>query len=145
LRSQVTPSLHVTSLGKIMRAIQKPPRDIDEYIGGFPTAVRAILKKIRTTIKKAAPGAEETIKYGMPTFTLEGNLVYFAAFKQHVGFFPPVKGDAALKKELSLYEGPKGNLKFPLDQPIPYALIGRIVNLRIKENRRRAEARKKRR
>lgn len=118
------------------------PKDIDDYIADFPDDVREILEKIRRTIRKAAPAAEETIKYGMPTFLLEGNLVHFAAFKKHIGLFPPVKADAAFKKKLAVYEGPKGNLKFPLDQPIPYALIGRVVKLRIKENRRRAEARK---
>jgi uncharacterized protein YdhG (YjbR/CyaY superfamily) len=118
------------------------PKDIDDYIADFPDDVREILEKIRRTIRKAAPAAEETIKYGMPTFLLEGNLVHFAAFNQHIALFPPVKADAAFKKKLAVYEGPKGNLKFPLDQPIPYALIGRVVKLRIKENRRRAEARK---
>jgi uncharacterized protein YdhG (YjbR/CyaY superfamily) len=121
------------------------PKDVDVYIADFPNNVREILEEIRRTIRKAAPAAEETIKYGMPTYVLEGNLVHFAAFKNHIGLFPPVKADAALKKKLAVYVGPKGNLKFPLDQPIPYALIGKIVKLRIKENRRRAEARKKKR
>ena len=121
------------------------PIDIDEYIAGFPTEVREILEKIRTTIKKAAPCAEETIKYAMPTFTFEGNLVHFAAFKKHVGFFPPVKGDENFNKEISVYAGPKGNLRFPLDSPIPYALIARIVKLRVKENLRQAEAKEKKR
>jgi uncharacterized protein YdhG (YjbR/CyaY superfamily) len=83
------------------------------------------------TIRKAAPDAEETIKYQIPTFTRKDNLVYFAAFKKHIGFYPPAKGDEKLKNEISVYEGAKGNLRFPLDKPIPYALISKIVNLRV--------------
>jgi uncharacterized protein YdhG (YjbR/CyaY superfamily) len=124
----------------IMTTKQKPPKDIDEYIAAFPTDVREILQKIRTTIAKAASDAEEAIKYGMPTFLLEGHLVYFAAFKKHIGFFPPVKGDEKLNNELSVYRGAKGNLKFPLDAPIPYALIGNVVKYRVKENLKRAKA-----
>jgi uncharacterized protein YdhG (YjbR/CyaY superfamily) len=123
-----------------MSTKQKAPKDIDEYIAGFPTDVREILEKIRTTIKRAAPDAEETIKYGMPTFTLEGNLVYFAAFKKHIGLFPPTKGDAKFKNAASVYEGAKGNLRFPLDAPIPHALIRKVVKLRVKENLERARA-----
>lgn len=116
-----------------MKTPKTAPRDIDSYIAGFPPEIQKILKKIRTTIEKAAPAAEEAIKYGMPTFTLTGNLVHFAAFKNHIGLFPPVKGDADFKKAASAYEGPKGNLRFPLDEPIPYALIGKMVKLRVKE------------
>ncbi len=124
-----------------MRNNQTAPKTIDEYVAGFPQDVQAILEKIRTTIRKAAPGAEETIKYGMPTFTLKGNLVYFAAFKKHIGFYPPTSAKSAkFKKELSVYEGAKGSLKFPLDKPIPFDLISRIVKLRVKENLERAEA-----
>jgi uncharacterized protein YdhG (YjbR/CyaY superfamily) len=122
---------------------QSAPRDIDEYLAGFAPDVRKILEKIRRTIIQAAPGAEETIKYGMPTFVLEGNLVHFAAFKKHIGFFPPVKGDEKLKKQASAYAGPKGNLQFPLDAPIPYALIGKLVKLRVKQNMARAKAKKR--
>ncbi len=124
-----------------MRNNQSAPKTIDEYVAGFPRDVQAILEKIRTTIRKAAPGAEETIKYGMPTFTLRGNLVYFAAFKKHIGFYPPTSAKSVkFKKELSAYEGPKGSLKFPLDKPIPFGLISRIVKLRVKENLERAKA-----
>ncbi len=123
----------------------KAPLDIDEYIAGFPADVREILETIRTTIKKAAPDAQETIKYGMPTVTLEGNLVHFAAFKNHIGFFPPVKGDDKFTKEASPYRGPKGNLRFALDAPIPYALIGKAVKLRVTENLERAKAKAKKR
>jgi uncharacterized protein YdhG (YjbR/CyaY superfamily) len=128
-----------------MRSKQKAPKDIDEYIAGFPLHVQEILQRIRRTIARAAPEAEETIKYAMPTFTLEGNLVHFAAFKKHIGFFPPVKGDDEFNKKASAYEGPKGSFRFPLDAAIPYALIGSIVKLRAKENGKRAEARRQKR
>jgi uncharacterized protein YdhG (YjbR/CyaY superfamily) len=121
----------------------KKPKNIDEYIAGFPSDVQEVLEKIRMTIKNAAPGAEDTIKYQMPTFTFKGNLVYFAAFQNHIGFFPPVTGDEKLRKELSKYEGPKGSLKFPLDKPIPYSLIRKIVMVRVEENLEREEAKRK--
>ncbi len=116
------------------------PTTINDYIGLFPKKVQEILKKIRATIKKAAPQAEETINYQIPTFTLKGNLVHFAAFKGHIGFYPTPSGIEAFKKELSLYEGAKGSVKFPLNKPIPYALIRKIVLFRVKENLERAEA-----
>lgn len=118
-----------------MGGIKTPkPKDIDEYIAAFSPEVRVILEKIRLTIRKAAPEAEEIISYNMPAFTLNGVLVYFAAFKKHIGFYPPVKGDQSLRKAISSYAGEKGNLQFPLDQPIPYRLIERIVKLRVKQN-----------
>ena len=120
-----------------------PTKTIDEYIASSPKDVQAILKKIRETVKKAAPDAEETINYGIPTFTLKGNLVHFAAFKTHIGFYPTPSGIEKFKKELSVYEGAKGSVKFPLDKPIPYALITRIVKFRVKENLERAEAKGK--
>jgi uncharacterized protein YdhG (YjbR/CyaY superfamily) len=129
-----------------MRNNHAAPKTIDEYIAGCPQQVQEVLEKIRATIRKAAPDAEETIKYGMPTFTLKGNLVYFAAFKKHIGFYPPVATrEAKFKKELSVYEGPKRSLQFPLDKPIPYGLIRRIVKLRVKENLGRVEANRKNR
>jgi uncharacterized protein YdhG (YjbR/CyaY superfamily) len=106
---------------------------IDEYIAAFPADIQAILKKIRATIRKAAPAATERISYRMPAFALGRDLVYFAAFRKHIGFYPPVKADAKLKAELAVYAGEKGNLRFPLDEPIPYGLIGRIVKARIRE------------
>jgi len=120
-----------------------PPKTIDEYIALFPKDVQEMLEKIRVTIKKAAPSAEETINYQMPTFTLKGNLVHFAAYKGHIGFYPTPTGIENFKKELSIYEGAKGSVKFPLDKPIPYGLIGKIVKFRVKENLERAEAKKK--
>jgi uncharacterized protein YdhG (YjbR/CyaY superfamily) len=110
------------------------PKSIDEYIAACSPEVRAILEKIRFTVRNAAPGAQETISYRMPAFKLRGVLVYFAAFKRHIGFYPPVRGDAKLEKAIAAYAGEKGNLKFPLDQPIPYGLIERIVKHRAKQN-----------
>ena len=117
--------------------------NIDEYIAAFPPEVQAILERIRRTIHDAAPGATETISYRIPAFTLGGALVYFAAFKNHIGFYPPVSGDAGLEKAISPYAGEKGNLRFPLDRPIPYGLIKRIVKLRVKQNLAQAAKRKK--
>jgi uncharacterized protein YdhG (YjbR/CyaY superfamily) len=126
-----------------MKTDQTAPKNIDEYIAGFPPEVQEILEKIRMTIRKAAPGAEETIKYQMPTFTLKGNLVHFAAFKKHIGFYPVPTGIEKFKKDLAVYEGGKGSVKFPLDQPIPYGLISKIVKFRVKENLARAAAKGK--
>jgi uncharacterized protein YdhG (YjbR/CyaY superfamily) len=114
------------------------PGNIDEYIASFSPEVQAILKKIRSTIRNAAPGAQETISYRMPMFRLNGVLVYFASFKKHIGLFPPVRGDAKLEKAISRYAGEKGNLQFPLDQPIPYGLIERIVKHKVKQNSSKA-------
>jgi len=116
---------------------------IDEYIAGFPKDVQGILKKIRVTIRKAAPDAKETISYQIPTFTLKGNLVHFAAWKNHIGFYPTSSGIKKFKKELSAYDGAKGSVQFPFDKPIPFGLISRIVNFRVKENLKRAEAKGK--
>lgn len=122
---------------------QKPTsKEIDKYIASFPEEVQTILEKIRKTIRKAAPNAEEIMNYGIPTFTLEGNLVHFAGFKNHVGFYPTPSGIEKFKKELSRYEGAKGSVQFPLDQPIPYDLISRITVFRITENLERAEAKR---
>lgn len=109
-------------------------KNIDEYIARFPEDVQAILEKIRQTIREAAPDAKEVISYQMPAFHLKGNLVYFAAWKEHIGFYPPISSDEELRAEAAAYAGKKGNLQFPLDQPIPYDLIGRIVKVRVKEN-----------
>ena len=119
------------------------PKSIDEYIAAFCPEVQAVLERVRFTIRNAAPGAQETISYQIPAFTLSGVLVYFAAFKNHIGFYPPVKGDARLEKAISGYAGEKGNLRFPLDQPIPFGLIERIVKLRVKQNLAKAAAKRK--
>jgi uncharacterized protein YdhG (YjbR/CyaY superfamily) len=119
------------------------PRSIDEYIAGFSPDVQGILQKIRATIRKAAPRAEEAISYQIPAFVFGvGDRVYFAAFKKHIGMYPPPKGDANLRKELLHYRGEKGNLKFPLDEPMPYDLIRRIVECKVKELKGRAPAKR---
>lgn len=112
---------------------------IDEYIISFPPEIQEILKKLRSIIKEAAPEADEKISYKMPTFVLKGNLVYFAAFKNHIGFYPIPSGIAAFKAELAGYKQGKGSLQFPLDKPLPYDLISRIVKLRAAENIKKAE------
>ena len=126
-----------------MKPSQTAPKTIDEYIAGFPPEIQAKLEKIRAAIRKAAPKAEEAIKYMMPTFTLNGNLVHFAAFKNHIGFYPAPKGIEAFKKELASYELSKGTIRFPLDKPMPYALIGKIVKLRVEQNLGKAAAKAK--
>ena len=123
-----------------MVARTKMPANIDEYIAAFAPEIRVILERIRATISAAAPESQEIISYRMPAFAQDGILVYFAAFKAHIGLFPPVSGDANLEKALSRYAGPKGNLKFPLDEPIPYDLIARITRLRVKQNRSKSAA-----
>ena len=117
-----------------MASRKAAPASIDAYVAGFSPEVQAILERIRRTVAKAAPGAKEAISYSIPAFKLKGTLVYFAAFKNHIGFYPPTRGDAQLEKAVSPYAGEKGNLRFPLDRPIPYALIARIVKLRVKQD-----------
>jgi uncharacterized protein YdhG (YjbR/CyaY superfamily) len=128
-----------------MRTKPIAPKNIDEYIAGFPGDVQKILKKIRLTIRNAAPGAQETIKYQMPTFTLNGNLVYFAAFKTHIGLYPLPRGIERFKRELSAYESGKGSVRFPLNEPIPFALISRIVKFRVRHQLERAAAKRNKR
>ncbi len=110
------------------------PATIDEYIASFPADVRAILRQVRQTVRAAAPNAREVISYRMPALKQHGILVYFAAFKKHIGFYPPIKGDAKLEKAAARYAGAKGNLRFPLDEPIPYGLIKRLTQLRAKQD-----------
>ena len=118
---------------------QPTAKTVDEYIARFPADVQAILQLVRQTIRDAAPEAKELISYQMPAFQQMGNLVYYAAWKNHIGFYPPVSDDnAELLKDSAIYAGPKGNLQFPLDQPMPLDLIRRIVEQRIKENLERA-------
>lgn len=117
--------------------------NMDKYIAGFPKQVQELLQKLRATIRKAAPEAEETINYAIPTFILKGNLVHFAAFKNHIGFYPAPSGIEAFKKELSVYEGAKGSIKFPIEKPLPLGLITKIVKFRVKENLERAKTKKK--
>ncbi|HKV11972.1 MAG TPA: DUF1801 domain-containing protein [Thermoanaerobaculia bacterium] len=127
-----------------MKTDPAAPKNIDEYIAGFPGDVQELLEKVRATIREAAPDAEEAIKYQIPTFTLNGNLVHFAAFKNHIGFYPAPRGIEAFKDELSAYKGAKGSVQFPFGEPIPYDLISRIVRFRVEENLAKGKAKKKR-
>ena len=127
-----------------MNAKSTPPENIDEYIAGFSTDVQRILQEIRRIIRQAAPDAEEAVKYRMPTFVLNGNLVHFAAFDKHIGFYPTPSGIDAFQDELSAYHNAKGSVQFPLDRPVPFKLIRRIVEFRVKETREKLLAKAKR-
>ena len=113
---------------------KKIAKSIDEYIGRFPEETQQLLQKIRLTIRKAAPKAEESISYGMPTFRLGRNRVYFAGFRNHIGFYPIPSGIEAFKKELSKYKQGKGSVQFPIDEPLPLALVSQIVKFRMKQD-----------
>lgn len=113
---------------------RKPPDNFDDYLERFPKDVQRRLQKMRLTVKKAAPKAKETISYGIPAFTLNGMLVWFAAFKNHIGFYPRTSAIAAFRKELSAYKGEKGSVRFPFGKPLPLRLISRMVKFRVKEN-----------
>ncbi|MEH7384661.1 DUF1801 domain-containing protein [Bacillus sp. JJ1521] len=115
------------------------PKSIDEYILQYPQEIQEILKTIRQVIKELVPNAEEKISYGMPTFALNGNLVHFAAFKNHIGFYPTSSGINTFKQELSGYKTSKGAVQFPIGKPIPYGLITKIVKFRVDENKSKAE------
>ena len=117
--------------------------NIDEYIETFPQHIQKLLNQMRTTIAKAAPKAEEAIKYAIPTFILNGNLVHFAAFKNHIGFYPAPEGIEAFKKEVAPYEAGKGSLQFPLDKPLPLGLVTKIVKYRVKQNMEKSKSKKK--
>lgn len=119
----------------VMSNSQKLPQTIDDYIQSFPSDIQKNLQKVRKTIRKAAPEATETINYQMPTFKLNGkNLVHFAAWKSHIGFYATPSGNTAFKKELSKFKGAKGSVQFPITEPIPYDLIENIVVFRVKES-----------
>ena len=121
------------------------PNDIGAYISQFPADVQKVLQKVRETIRSAAPEAKEVISYQMPAFRQRNILVYFAAWKKHIGLYPPITGDAAIEKALAKYAGPKGNLQFPFDEPIPYDLIRRIVRLRVRQDREKTETKRPKR
>jgi uncharacterized protein YdhG (YjbR/CyaY superfamily) len=112
---------------------------IDEYIAAFPEDVQRKLQGLRATIKASAPDAQERISYQIPTFTLKGNLVHFAAYKKHIGFYPTSSAIREFKRELSIYEGGKGTVRFPIDEPLPLKLISKIVKFRVSENLKNAE------
>jgi len=122
-----------------MESNKNTVNSIDEYIAKFPEEVQRILIELRAVIKESAPDAEERISYQMPTFALKGNLVHFAAYKNHIGFYPTPNGIQAFKKELSIYEGAKGSIKFPIDRPLPLELISKIVKFRVTENLKNAK------
>lgn len=126
-----------------MKTEQPTPRNIDEYIAGFPPDVQEVLEKVRLTIRKAAPDAEEAIKYMIPTYVLNGNLLSFAGYKKHIGLYPAPAGDEKFKEELSAYRSAKSTVRFPLDQPIPYSLISRLVKFRVKEHLEKVAAKGK--
>ena len=119
------------------------PKNVDGNIARFPKEVQAILQRVRQAARKAAPKAQEVISYRMPALTLNGILVYFAAFKGHIGLYPPVSGDARLQKAVAPHAGEKGNLRFPFDKPIPYDLIARVTEVRAKQDSARAASKRK--
>ena len=115
---------------------------IDDYIAAFPPEVQSILERIRSMVRRASPQAVEKSVTG-PTFDLDGGLIDFAAFKNHIGVFPPVHGDEKLRKKLARYRGEKGNLRFPLDEPMPDSLLARVIQCRVKEHRERVRSKRK--
>ncbi len=125
-----------------MKPSIKRTSEIDEYIGKFPEEIRDMLEQIRSAVKKAAPGAKEVISYKMPAFKLNGIIVWFAAFKDHIGFFPTASGVKEFEKELIKYETSKGTIRFPLDKKIPLSLISRITKFRVKEDFKKGRSRK---
>jgi uncharacterized protein YdhG (YjbR/CyaY superfamily) len=126
-----------------MKAKQKQPTTIDEYIADFPKDVQAAMEKVRAAIRKAAPDAEEAIKYQIPTFVLNGNLIHFGGYKNHIGLYPGSKPIEEFKEQLSGYKLSKGTVQLPLDKPMPLALISKITKFCVKRNQEKAKARKK--
>lgn len=122
-----------------MPTSRKTPKSFEDYLERFPKDVQQRLQKMRLTVKKAAPQAKEKISYGIPAFNLHGMLVWFAAFKNHIGFYPRTSAIATFKKELSVYKGAKGSVQFPFDKPLPFSLISRMVKFRVKENLSKAK------
>lgn len=116
----------------------RPVQTVDEYIATQPPKVQAILRRLRRTVRRLAPDARESISYRIPSYALNGRLIYFAAFKGHIGLYPPVRGSAALARAVAPYANEKGNLRFPLDRPMPYALIERIVRFKVAQNAKRS-------
>ena len=123
-----------------MSTSRKAPASVDAYVAGFPPDVRAVLGRLRATVRSLLPDARETISYGIPTYKRFGTVVHFAAFKAHVGLYPPVRGDAKLEQALARYANDKGNLRFPLDEPLPMPLIERVVRHQAKRDAARAKA-----
>jgi len=117
-----------------MPSSRAAPSTVEDYIASFAPETRAILRQVRQAVRRAAPGATEVISYRIPALKQHGILVYYAAFKHHIGFYPPVRGDARLEKASARYAGEKGNLRFPMDEPVPYALIERLTRFRVKQD-----------
>jgi uncharacterized protein YdhG (YjbR/CyaY superfamily) len=130
-------------MNKVTKSLdeQHQPKTVDEYIARFEPKVQALLQKVRRTVRKAAPRAREVISYSMPALKQNGILIYFAAFKSHIGFYPPTRGDAKLEKAAARYAGAKGNLRFPFAEPIPYALIASVTKLRARQDAAKAVTR----
>jgi uncharacterized protein YdhG (YjbR/CyaY superfamily) len=126
-----------------MESSRDTPTSVDEYIAGFSPEVQAILRRVRQVVREAAPQAREVISYRMPALRQNGILVYFAAFKGHIGLYPPVTGDAQIQRAIAPYAGEKGNLRFPFDSPIPYDLIARVTELRAKQDSAKAATRRR--
>jgi uncharacterized protein YdhG (YjbR/CyaY superfamily) len=123
--------------------IAAKPGTIEEYIAAFPAPTQMVLKQVHSCIKKAAPEAEETIGYGIPTYKLNGNLVHFGGYKQHIGFYPAPAAIKTFEKELSIYKSSKGAVQFPLDKPMPLTLITKIVKFRVKQNLEKQDKKRK--
>lgn len=123
--------------------MEKLPQDIDDYISSFPQNIQYLLQEIRATIRNHAPDAQEAISYGMPTFRQSGNLVHFAAHKQHIGFYPGSSGILAFKDRISMYKNAKGSVQFPFNQPLPLDLVAEMVEFRVQENSFKEAAKKK--
>jgi uncharacterized protein YdhG (YjbR/CyaY superfamily) len=135
LKSEFLRTIVNASAGAFCRTIMdSEAAAIDTYIAASSPAAQPVLRRIREIVRSAAPDAEEIISYRMPAFRSHGILIYFAAFKNHIGIFPPIEGNARLDEALARYRGPKGNLRFPFDEPIPYDLIERLVRLRVKQD-----------
>jgi len=117
-----------------MTPVRIKPATVDEYIAAFPPNVQAVLQQVRRVVLEAAPRAQEAVSYRMPALRQHGMLVYYAAFRNHIGFYPPIRGDARLQRAAARYAGDKGNLRFPLDQPIPFDLIRRLTKLRARQD-----------
>jgi uncharacterized protein YdhG (YjbR/CyaY superfamily) len=128
---------------KVSKSQRVAAKTVDEYIAAFPEDVQVRLKQVRKVIRDSAPGAEESISYGMPGYKLNGPLVYFAAFKNHIGFYPTPSGVTGFEKELAAYKQGKGSIQFPLDEPLPLDLIKRMVASRVKENEQKNAKKKK--
>lgn len=138
LLSRLNPLLNTDNHGASMEPSRSIPKSVDEYIEGFRPEVQAILQRVRQVARDVAPQAQEIISYRMPALKQHGILIYFAAFKGHIGLYPPIAGDARLQKAIAPYVGEKGNLRFSYDKPIPYELIGRITKLRVKQDSAKA-------